>query len=527
MSVHEATAVLTAPGAPFEIVEEDGSRVYRNTPPSLRAILESSRVHGDADFIVYEDDRWTFDRHFATVAALARWLRSEGIGKGDRVALAMRNLPEWSVVFWAATAIGAIVVPLNAWWTGRELAYGLADSGASILFADDERAARVDFERTITGLPGDLDAGPQEIPPAELGPHNDATIFYTSGTTGEPKGALGTHRNICTNLMNLALVGARAALRAGADPAPAPRRAALLSVPFFHATGCHSTLVPSLAFGSKLVLMRRFDPERALELIERERCTSFGGVPTIVARILASPDLARRDLSSVTNIGYGGQAAPPELVRRVKQLFPHVTSGTGYGLTETSSLTTSNSGDDYVRKPDSVGPPMPVIDVRIAGDAELGELWIRGPNVVRGYWNKPDDTATTFTDGWLHSGDVARIDGEGFVYIVDRIKDIVIRGGENVYCVEVESALAEHPDVIEAAVFGLPHPDLGEEVAAVVAVRNDASVDENALREHVAERLAAFKVPVRIDVRTQPLPHNAAGKTLKRQLRDELVAARS
>ena len=549
---------LTAPGQILEIADAEVRgvllRVWKNAPPHLRAIFDISKAHGDNDFIVYEDERWTFSRHYDAVASAARWLVEEaGVHKGDRVAVAMRNFPEWSVGFWAAACVGAIVVPLNAWWTGEELAYGLRDSGTKVVFADAERLERI--EPHLASLPveqvvlakgeaaGDVVAFEDvagrggELPDVALDPEDDATIFYTSGTTGEPKGALGTQRNICTNFFNLMFAGLSGAVRAGIDPAAMAggggvRRAQLLSVPFFHATGCHSTLIPNLAGGNKIVLMYRWNAERALELIEREKVTSFGGVPAMVWQVLESPDFAKRDTSSVQNIGYGGAPAPPELLKRIRDAFGDVvTAGNGYGLTETSSLAVGNGGADYVRKPDSVGRPSPVNDIKVVDEAgedlptgEQGEVWIKGPNVVKGYWNKPDATAETFTDGWLHSGDVGKIDDEGFLYIVDRAKDMVIRGGENVYSVEIENVLYEHPAVSEAAVIGVPHRVLGEEVGAIVKLAPGASATEDELREHVAQRLAAFKVPTVIVFRDEPLPRNAAGKVLKRELKEGLVS---
>ena len=472
--------------------------------------------------------------------------------KGDRVAIAMRNFPEWVVSFWAATAAGAIAVPLNAWWTGPELTFALDDCGAKLLFADAERAERLvphlgdlGLERVIVArADGAFDPAhdrfedvvgngsePATLPEADLGPEDDATIFYTSGTTGSPKGAVGTHRNICTNLMSLFFVAMQGGLRAGGPGVGGGgQNAYLLSVPLFHATGCHSVLVSNTAAGGKLVMMHRWDPERALELIERECITIFGGVPAMVWQVLDSPDFSRRDTSSVTSIGYGGAPAPPELVRRIKAHFPTGHPSNGYGLTETSSVTTMNSGSDYVRKPDSVGPPVPVVEVKVVDEegaevpsGQTGELWVKGPNVVRGYWENPEATAATFTDGWLHTGDVAEIDDEGFVHIVDRAKDMVIRGGENVYSVEIEAVLFEHPAVTDAAVIGIPHQVLGEEVGAVVQVRPGADVQVDDLRDHVAARLAAFKVPVRFWLREEELPRNPAGKVLKRELRDQLV----
>jgi len=557
-SIAEVTAELTQPGALFEIEEREirgiPTKTWKNAPPSLRMVLEMSRVHGDKPFLVYEDERLSFEDHFRRCARLARRMVQDwGLRKGDRVAIAMRNFPEWSVAFWAATVVGGVVVPLNAWWTGAELEYGLSDSGARFVFCDADRAKRIaphlgalaveriavargdspiatatPFAALLAETSGDL-----TLPDVQIDPEDDATIFYTSGTTGKPKGALGTHRNICGNLLSLAFAQARGALRSGAPfppPADAPQPAQLISVPFFHATGCHSVLAANTAFGGKLVMMYKWDPERALELIERERISSFGGVPAMVWQVLESPSFGTRDLSSVRNVAYGGAPAAPELVRRIKEVFPSVAPGNGYGLTETSSVSTFNFGADYERKPDSVGLPVPVCEVRVVGPdghdvprGEVGEIWIKGPNVVKGYWNKPADTAETFTDGWLHSGDLGRVDDEGFVYIVDRAKDMVIRGGENVYCVEVESVLYDHPDVIDAAVVGIPHKVLGEEVVAVVQVRSGSHVTEEDLRHHVAQHLAAFKVPVHIELRAEPLPRNPNGKILKAKLREELA----
>ncbi len=562
-TIAETHATLTAAGSMFEMEEADvfGARLrtWKNAPPSLRAVAELSRLHGDAPFIVYEDEVLTFEQHFRAAAHLAGVLVDRyGVEKGDRVAIIMRNFPEWSIAFWAAAAAGAVVVPLNAWWTGAELEYGLTDSGAKVAFVDAERLERLadilpELDMSTVVVRGSGDAADQtaaqvadrwedvlgevpddaELPDVSLEPDDLATIFYTSGTTGRPKGALGTHRNICGNLISLGFSASRGQLRAGrasAAPSPSGQAVGLLSVPFFHATGCHSVLVANLATGGKLVLMHKWDAERALELIERERVTSFGGVPAMVWQVLQSPSFATRDVSSVKSIGYGGAPAPPELVRRIEELFPGRIPSNGYGLTETSSVTTMNAGADYLRKPESVGVPVPVVDVRCVDPegndvptGEIGELWIQGPNVVKGYWGKPDETEKAFGGGWFKSGDLARIDDEGFVYIVDRAKDMVIRGGENVYCAEIEAALFEHPDIADAAVIGIPHQVLGEEVGAVIVLRPGATTSAEELQAHVGERLAAFKVPTRIYFRDEPLPRNPQGKVLKRELRDEVV----
>jgi len=558
----EVNETLTGPGSLFEIGEAEiagiRTRIWKNAPASLRAILEQSRLHGEKTFLVYEDERMSFAEHYAAAATLARKLvEGMGIEKGDRVAIAMRNFPEWCLAFWATTAAGGVAVPLNAWWTGEELEYGIRDSGSRVLFCDAQRAEAlaphlagsglraVVVARSAGGLGEGFDrfedvlgtpAAGAALPEVDLDPDDGATLFYTSGTTGRPRGAFGSHRNICTNLVNLVFSQMRGAIRSGVTPEEMQQQrqqqmAQLISVPFFHATGCHSVLVANTALGGKLVMMYKWDPERAIELIERERITSFGGVPAMVWQVLESPSFAKRDLSSVKSVAYGGAPAPPELVRRIKEVFPKVTPGNGYGLTETSSVVTFNSGEDYLRKPDSVGVPVPVCEVRTVDEdgnelpqGAVGELWIKGPNVVAGYWNDPEGTAETFTDGWLHSGDLARVDEEGFVFIVDRAKDMLIRGGENVYCVEVESVLYDHPDVMDAAVVGIPHKVLGEEVGAFVQVKPNSRATEQELRDHVAAHLAAFKVPVRIEIRTEPLPRNPNGKILKRDLKQEMAA---
>jgi long-chain acyl-CoA synthetase len=585
VSIAEANATLTAPGQIFEMEELTirgvPTRTWKHAPPSLRAVLDLSLQHGDATFLVYEDERTTFAQHYGIACTLAHRLQHAfGVEPGDRVAIVMRNLPEWVMAFWAATLAGAIVVPLNAWWSAEELHYGLEDSGSKIAFVDQERAARLrpvlgDLDGFTTLIVADehrsSSAGtpPDVIPAAEgstpfsewpfavalgeidtnasppdltLDPEDDATIFYTSGTTGRPKGAVGTHRNICTNLMNLYFLNTRGQLRFGSGlsdtSATRTQPSYLLSVPLFHATGCHAVMVTNLAIGGKIVMMHHFDPERALELIERERIVTFGGVPAMVMQVLDSPKFAQSDTSSVRGVSYGGAPAPPDLVRRIRAAWPIGQPSNGYGLTETSSVTSMNSGGDYIAKPESVGPPVPVTDVAIvpedytgaepdeslpSGPDVRGELWVKGPQVVRGYWHRPDATAQTFTQGWLHTGDVARLDDENFIYIVDRAKDMIIRGGENVYSVQVEAALFEHPAVADCAVIGVPEPTLGEEVGAVIVLRPGHKVTAEELSLHVRQRLAGFMVPTHIWFRQEPLPRNPAGKVLKRTLRDELV----
>lgn len=562
MTNQDAHALLNTAGSPFEIetvnIRGIDTRTYKAAPKNLREVFDADTGFDERTFLVYEGERLTYREHRLAVLKLARELQTRwGVGKGDRVALVMRNYPEWSITFWATVIIGAVIVPLNAWGTGPELEYGILDSGSKVVVVDAERLNRITPHLEALGLKGligvrtppetigSADHFESVVGPAgayaslalsdydrvEIEPEDDVTIFYTSGTTGQPKGALGTHRNILTNLMSTGFVRVRAQLRRGEMPEPpdpdAPQKGSLVSVPLFHATGCHSILVPSFASGAKLVLMHKWQPERALELIESEKLNSFGGVPAMVWQVLESPRFGEHDLSSVEAIGYGGAPSAPELVERIQQEFPDVASSNGYGLTETSSITTSNLAEDYQNRPESAGVPVAVCDVKVVDDqgkdvapGEVGELWIKGPNVVKGYWNKPEATAETFTDGWLHSGDLVRIDEEGFVFILDRAKDMLIRGGENIYCVEVEDALYAHPAIMDAAVVGIPHKILGEEVGAVVQIAPGQEVSDAQLKGFVAERLAAFKVPIRIDMQSEPLPRNANGKILKKDLRE-------
>jgi len=563
MSIAQAHAILTAPGMPFEMEEIDiggvKTRTWKNAPPTLRSVVEAGRQHGEKIFLVYEDERASFEAFYRAVSAFAHELHAKGVRKGDRVAIVMRNLPEWPVAFYAGEALGAIVTPLNAWWTGPELEYGLTDSGSKVAILDAERLERLrehipncpelkaiyvsrlvedeadpkvtKLESVIgeTGAWAELPDRP--LPAADIAPDDPATIFYTSGTTGEPKGALGTNRNINSNILAGAIGGPRTFLRKGErPPSPdpnGPQMTSLLSVPFFHATGCFAILNPMLVGGAKLVMMHRWDVVRAFELIEREKVTMAGGVPTIAWQLLEHPLRSNYDLSSLQSVAYGGAPSAPELVRKLKEVFPKSSSGQGWGMTETSASVTGNSAEDYENRPDSCGVAVPVSDLKIMtveGDRELpvgevGELWAKGPQVVREYWNKPEATAQTFVDGWVKTGDLARLDEEGFCYIIDRAKDMLIRGGENIYCIEVENVLYDHPAVMDAALVGIPHKTLGEEPGAVVTLKPGATATEQELRSFVAERLAAFKVPVKVLFWHETLPRNPNGKILKNELK--------
>ena len=556
MDLGEVQDLLCAPGARFEMetvpIRGVLTRVWKNAPPTLAELVRLGRNHGDAIFLVYEDERVSYEAWYRAVVVLAEHLQSLGVVKGDRVALAMRNLPEWPVAFFAAVSIGAICVPLNAWWTGQELAYGLAHSGARVLICDAERLDRIAPHRAalaglehvlvsrlvearegttrledVIGRSSDWARLPgRQLPQVAIEPDDDATILYTSGTTGNPKGALGTHRNFTTNILSSGYATARQILRRG-EALPDPvRKSALVVIPLFHATACSAIMMGAIAAGHKLVLMHKWEPAKAFALIERERVNSTGGVPTIAWQLIEHPERVNHDLSSIESISYGGAPSAPELVRKIRETFGAL-PGNGWGMTETTATVTGNSGEDYLNRPASCGPPVATADLEIRAEdgvnalpcGEIGELWARGPMIVKGYWNNPEATAATFVDGWVRTGDLAWLDAEGFCYIADRAKDIVIRGGENIYSSEVENVLYDHPAVMDAAVVGIAHRTLGEEPAAVVHLSPGMEASEAELQAWVRERLAAFKVPVRIVFLAETLPRNANGKILKKDLK--------
>jgi long-chain acyl-CoA synthetase len=551
LSYDEALESVTGPGQVFEVTEATVGgvdvRMFANTPATLGQLFAGARGV-ESTFVVYEDERWTFDTTMRHVDALAHALvHTFGIRKGDRVGIAMRNLPEWVVSFAAILSVGAISVSLNAWWTESELDYAIGDAGLSLLIADPERVERGHHLAHARAVPviavradriDPLPVGVQHyddvvslgdpMPEVEVGPDDDATILYTSGTTGFPKGAVSTHRAVLQALMAFWANAGIQTARKGVDPLAGGGFAPcfILIVPLFHVTGCVPVMLSCFGMKFKLVMMHRWDPETALRLIEAERVTAFVGVPTQSWDMLESPAFARYDTSSLASIGGGGAPAPTKLVDRVEKGFrgrPNI----GYGMTETNAFGPGNTGDDYVAHPASTGRARTTIldvEIRDVDGAPVptgghGEIWMKGPNLIRGYWNKPEATAETLVDGWLATGDLGRIDDEGFLYIEDRAKDMVLRAGENVYCAEVESAIYEHPGVYEAAVFGVPNERLGEEVAAVVLRQAGSDLTDVELQSFLAGKLAPFKIPSRIAFADQQLPRNPSGKILKRELR--------
>ncbi len=562
VSIARANALLTAPGSMFEteagVVNGVPMTLWKHAPASLAHIYAAGAAWGAREHLVLDDERVTFAGMRAAVSRLAAQLIADGVRKGDRVAIVMRNLPEWPVAFWACVLVGAIATPLNAWWTGPELEYGLADSGAAILICDVERWERVRehasacaglrkiyvaraedeiadpsvalLERVI-GKPNAW-AGQGEAPfeACACAPDDAMSIFYTSGTTGKPKGAVLTHRNVISNLFNALYSTARMYVRRGETPPgldpTAPQRSVLISVPFFHATGCLAVLVPAIVGGAKLVMQRRWEVDAALGLIERERINAAGGVPTIAWQLFSHPRFAEFDTSSLEEVGYGGAPAAPELVRLLKERAPKSNPRQGWGMTETAATAVQHTGEDYENRPWSCGlaPPTGALRIVAPDGAEVaagvvGEIWYKGPVVAAGYWMNPEATAATFHEGWVRTGDLGRVDDEGFLEIVDRTKDMLIRGGENIYCVEVENVLHEHEAVMDVALVGRAHPSLGEEPIAVVCLKPGAEASAQGLRHFAAQKLAAFKAPVDVIFWPEPLPRNANGKIVKSALK--------
>jgi acyl-CoA synthetase (AMP-forming)/AMP-acid ligase II len=538
---------LTAPGGPFAMVEEEvlgeRLRVFQSRAGSLRELLARSSGFGDKEYVVYEGRRLRFDRHLRAVASVARALEQRyGVGHGDRVAILAANCPEWVIAFWAATSLGAIAVGLNGWWAGDEIAYALRDSDPKLLIGDRRRLARLagrdpgvpvlEIEDGFRALEEHAPDAP--LPSVPLAEDDAACILYTSGTTGRPKGAVSSHRAIVALVQLNLLNGMRSLLAAAAGAAPAapPRPpCALVTTPFFHVSGLYTGAVMMLAVGARMVLRAgRFDPLDALRLIESERVTSWGPMGTMVHRVVHHPERERFDLSSVVQIGSGGAPMHPDLQARIREAFPSArrSLGLGYGLTESGALATVCSGEELIRHPDSVGRPLPTVELEIrdAGgrplpEGEEGEIHIRSPLVMLEYWRKPEATREALLPGrWLRTGDVGCL-REGRLYVNARARDLILRGGENVYPIEIEQRLEAHPDVQEVAVVGVDHEALGQEVKAIVVPLPGRDPRPGELAAWVAERLAGFKVPAHFEIRRAPLPRNATGKVLKSVLLDE------
>lgn len=552
---------VTAPGGelPTSRQKIDGIEytVFDAIPPSLAAVFEMMRLHGDLPFVVEEGQHHSFADVYTRGCRLAHGLVGHGVKKGDRVAIFMRNRVEWVVSFIAASMTGAVVTPLNSWWGPRELAYAIEDSGAVLLIADPRRAAVADQVQNLpAGLvkviccaelgqfPGWIDfselesASDASAPPTvEMLPEDDASLMYTSGSTGYPKGALSTNRAVVSAVFGYALMGmAMKFYKAGGkmvEDENAPQLSVLLPIPLFHVTGCVVIFLVSIIAARKIVLMRKWDVNDAMALIEAEKIMNLTGVPTMTADIANAPNKGDFDLSSLTDLSAGGAARPADQVKVLEETFGANAPLAGYGLTETNGVGAFIAGDAYLENPSSIGKPAkPLVELEIRDPqtgaqipiGERGEIWLKSVCNIKCYWNQPEATAETFTDGWMHTGDVGVFDEQGLLYIVDRIKDIIIRGGENIATLEVESAISTLGEVIECSVFGLPHPRLGEEVAVVICLAPGAKLTPAGVVAALKGKLASYKIPSKIILQSERLPRIATGKIAKKDLRAGLMS---
>ena len=545
-------AQLTSPGAPFETVEEtvNGQRVsvYRHAFATLPAWIEAGRAHGPREFLVYEGDRWTYDRFYQAVDALAGRLQAEhNVQPGDRIAIAMRNRPEWAVAFAAAVLIGAVPAPLNSFGLREELMAGLRDTQPRWLICDAERMAHVASEldalpclaTVVDGAPDQGHAswaalialGAPAVRSPALGPEDNALILFTSGASNQAKGVLSSQRSVCQAMHNIDYIGAIAGMTSPDLVATIMARGlqptTLTAVPLFHVSGLHAQLLTALRHGRRLVFMRRWNPTEALRLIQAEKITQFNGAPSMVLQLLDEPGFDDPAITgSLGGVGFGGAGLPQRLIDEVLRRRGDAMSGVGFGLTETNGVAAASSGHLFNLRPRASGLLSPIIELRVADfdgaplpPGEAGEIWLRGVTVMQGYWAQPEATAKAMADGWFRTGDIGYLDADGFLMVVDRIKDVINRAGEKIAAAEVESCLLQHPALVEAAVFARPDEQTGEAVVAVVVVRPGEHLSPAQVQAHVAAHLAAYKVPQQVHVRHDHLPRNPAGKLLKNDIK--------
>lgn len=541
-----------------EIIDGVETPVFAKTPKNLGQLYAQGLAEPELPFLVYQDERYNFGETIDFSRRLARvLLKKYGIQKGERVAICARNSTEWCISYMASTLIGAIVVPMNSWWKGPELEYGLRDSGSRLVIADLPRYLAIapylnDLNvEAILVKPGSAEeaqAQPElfqliesadpltqaEIDALDVLPEDDASIMYTSGSTGEPKGVLSTHRAIICALYTWKFVKEiNEILRPELlEPDPPWQPALLANVPLFHVTGSHAQFLNCFVYLRKFVMMYKWDAEEALSLIEKERISILHGVPTMTWEVMHSDKFKETDLSSLRGVQSGGAPRPPEHLSMMVKSFPEkALPGLGYGLTETNAIGAIISGKFYLSRPNSTGRPTPPLtEVKVVDEAgntlqneEIGEICIKGPTIMKGYWNKPEATAEVIKDGWFHTGDIGKLDALGFLIILDRAKDIVIRGGENIGCAEVEYAIAEHPAVSEASVYGIPDERLGEIPCATVMLKADHSLTAAELNSFLGSRLAQFKIPQHMFFQFEQLPRIASGKIAKKLLREQTI----
>lgn len=530
-------------------------RTFKNGPKNLSDVLDIGLQHGDADFLVFEDERYTFHQFHQMTRQLAAVLQERyGVRPGDRVALLMRNCPEYPMLFMALAILNAVPVFLNSWWTTQELAYGFGDCEAKLAFVDEPRAANVEPFADELGIrltvvrTSDMQKVAEfwslfqpDIPAlssaSEISPDSDFGIMYTSGSSGHPKGVVLTHRSAVAAVHQW-LFGAQVATLLGFAPAPtidadghAYQPCTMMTTPFFHISATHAGFLLSLWMGMKLIILRKWDPMLAVDLIEQEKVSRFACVPTMSAELMAAAAAKGIALDSLRTIDSGGAKRPKAQLADITNQVPHVLPGTGWGMTETGGPGIGMRGELYLENPEAAGRLQPpLLELRIVDEqdnvvevGEVGELTVKGVSNMRCYLNKPDETRQALREGWLYTGDLAKIDEYGMVTIVDRKKDMIIRGGENISCSEVNAALHMHPAVAEGVVFSIPDDRLGEDVGACVFLRSDARATQDELRTFLKSCLALYKIPKRIWIRETPLPRGATEKIDVRKIKAEYV----
>jgi long-chain acyl-CoA synthetase len=556
MTYEQVLASLTGPGAPFELSTEavrgHPMRNFKNRERSIREKLRNAGLKGDVECMIQGDRRISYAELARLVWGAAGALRDEfGLRKGDRLAVLAYNSPDWLVALFGATSIGGIGVGLNGWWKSEEIRYGLLDSGSRYLVVDERLYPRVasireevpDLETIFfigerpprgTVPIRELLGGSEEVPTEPIHEDDPFVILYTSGTTGKPKGCITTHRGTVAQVQGIVFAAIAGALMGTGSPIASEggQPASLLTSPLFHVGGLHSGVCTSITAGAKLVFpIGKFDPEQVMQLIERERVNTWGAIPTMLHRVVYHDKVRSYDLSSLRSVSFGGAPTPPDTIQKAREVLPvEPTFTNAYGLTETHGVATLNGGKDLLGKMTSIGRPLPILEMKIVDEerrplpeGRLGEVAIFGPTITPGYWNveRPDNLEA----GWLYTGDLGYRDPDHFYFVVDRAKDMILRGGENVYCAEIENVLADHPEIDEAAILGVPDAEYGERVKAIVRRVAGSALSEEAVRRHVAAHLADFKVPEFVEFTEKPLPRNPAGKILKNLLRGTAAVA--
>ena len=529
-------------GAPFEVIERDGVRVFKNAAENLADVLNRARHFGSAEFIVLGEQRLTYDAFFKAADNLAAHLISgRKVGPGQSVAICMKNSPEWMIGFVAVIFAGAVAVLINSRGTGETMRLAIEDADCELVLVDEGRYSKLmaaGLDTPVLLASNFPDSGGEYKSPDRVS-SDFSTMFFTSGTTGRAKAAALSHRALVSGMMNtqmaMAAVFQKMAAGYGIDVEALrkqmPQGCSLLVFPLFHTSGCTSVFLTTMTTGGKLVLMDRWDGNKALELIEKEKVTSFGGVPTMHWDLLRAPDFKKRDLSSLMAISCGGQALPLNLLAEIRETFPRAFIGAGYGMTETSGAVSQANGEAFLANPVASGQILPMMDVQITGedgkpvqDGDVGEIWTKGATLMDGYYGRPIETAKSFSGSWFKTGDIGRIDEGGYIYIVDRKTDMVISGGENIYCAEVEQSLGKHPSVLAVTTFGVPDDRLGERLVAALVLKNDETTSAD-LTAFAKANMGAYKVPTEFVISKTSFELNAMGKIEKHKVRAAYLAS--